>query len=109
MGWATRAKEAAMEMLPTTLDARGRPLQEGDEVLLRLAHAPYFRVVRIEASVDPRDPPGILVVTLATPPFKAARGQINAEFVRVRTAAEIAGQGLSATAIAGPAPRAEEG
>ena len=79
-----------MELAPSPRDARDRPLQEGDELVILQGAPVYLRVLKIEPSVDPRDPPTALLVTLAAI-FKTVRGQINPEFIRVRTLEEIEG------------------
>lgn len=71
------------------LDARGRPLQEGDEVLLAVHQPIYFRVVQIVPNVHPGAPPNLMLVHVGAGfPIAAAKGTINPEIVRVRSAAE---------------------
>jgi hypothetical protein len=71
------------------LDARARVLQPGDEVIVNGPGPFYFRVVEIGPMLDPRMPPGSMHVAFGTVlHFTAQRGQVNAEFVRVRTAEE---------------------
>jgi len=78
-----------MELDQTTLDARGRPLQEGDEIILNVRGPIYFRVQKIQAALDPNLPANQLFVHVgAFASFLATRGQPNAEFIRVRTAEE---------------------
>ena len=78
-----------------TLDARGRVLQEGDEIILNVRGPIYFRVAQITPMLDPNAPPGMLHVHVAAIlTFMAKRGAMNAEFVRVRTAEEAGPQQL---------------
>lgn len=71
------------------LDARGRALKPGDEVIVSGPGPFYFRVVEVSPTIDPRLPPGTLHVAFGTVlHFAAQRGVVNAEFVRVRTAEE---------------------
>lgn len=89
MGKEQRAKEAAMELSAGTLDARGRTLQEGDEILLRNGQNVYFRVMQITPTLDPQAPADLLLVHVGVLiPFAAKRGAVNPEFIRVRTAQE---------------------
>jgi len=72
-----------------TLDARGRVLQEGDEIILSIAGPVYFRVAQITPMLDPAAPPGMLHVHIGCMlTFAAKRGATNREFIRVRTAEE---------------------
>lgn len=81
-----------MEFAESTLDARGRPLQEGDEVLVTIKGPLTFRVTRIA-------PPNVTVVGApanmlhiqmeAVLLFLAPRGQPNAEFLRIASVDEI--------------------
>lgn len=71
------------------LDARRRPLQIDDEVILDTGHPIYFRVIGIKPAMDPRLPPNqILVEVAAALHFLCTNGQPNPEFIRVRTAEE---------------------
>lgn len=75
------------------LDARGRPLQEGDELILNLRGPVFFRIAQITPALDPKLPPGIKLVHVGTMiTFTAQRGKINPEFIRVRTADEAGPQ-----------------
>lgn len=70
-------------------DARGRVLQEGDEIVLAIPGPIYFRVAQITPILDPKAPPGLYhlhVGCLAT--FTVKSGTIHREFVRVQTAEE---------------------
>lgn len=75
----------------TVIDARGRPLAEGDELLLQ-GMTPYFRVKAIKPheTQDPSIPRGLVEVILISyirlvlPP-----GQADQNLVRVQTAEEI--------------------
>lgn len=74
---------------PVTLEARGRVLQEGDEIILAIPGPIYFRVAQITPMLDPSAPPGLLQVHVGCMlTFTAKRGAVNREFVRVRTAEE---------------------
>ena len=78
-----------MDLSVGTLDARGRVLEEGDEIILNAKGVIYFRVAKISPSLDPRAPADLLLVHLiAVIPFMAGRGKVNPEFIRVRTLAE---------------------
>lgn len=71
------------------LEARGRTLQEGDEIILTVPGPIYFRVAQITPILDPATPPGLLHVHVGCMvTFQAKRGAVNREFVRVRTAQE---------------------
>lgn len=70
-------------------EARGRVLQEGDEIILSLPSPIYFRVAKITPVLDPTAPPGLLHVHVGSMlSFVAKRGQISREFIRVRSAEE---------------------
>jgi hypothetical protein len=91
MGYEARGNPSAAKFAgpADTLDARGRILQVDDELILHTSAPIYFRVAEITPNLDPAAPPGLILVhigCMAT--FIAKRGQVNAEFVRVRTAAE---------------------
>jgi hypothetical protein len=89
MGWEQRAKEAAMDLVNSTKDARGRLLQEGDEIILNAKGAIYFRIASITPTLDPNAPPDLIMVHVAAIiPFVCKRGALNPEFVRVRTVEE---------------------
>lgn len=88
MGRESRQREAAMELLSGTKDARGRVLEEGDEIILNVRSV-YFRIASITPVLDPSAPPDMLMVHVgAMIPFYCKRGAINQEFVRVRSRAE---------------------
>ena len=91
MGHEARQNPGSTEFPgPTeTRDARGRVLQEGDEIILSVPGPIYFRVAQITPVLDPAAPPGLLHVHVGCMlTFTAKRGAINREFVRVRTAEE---------------------
>ena len=78
-----------MEIAPTVLDARGRKLEEGDEVILVSKGPIYFRIARISSVLNKEMPAGMLKVDAgAMVSFLAHGGQVNAEFIRVRTREE---------------------
>ncbi len=71
------------------LDCRGRPLQEGDEIIVTLQGPTYVRVAKITPNLHPQAPPGRMTITLgAIYSFGAMRGVRNPEFIRVQTAEE---------------------
>lgn len=88
------------ELRPETADARGRILQEDDEIILNIRGPIYFRVAKIEPApaqmilpgMDPRRSElyksQVLVHVGCMLTFTATREQANAEFIRVRTAEE---------------------
>jgi hypothetical protein len=79
-----------MELNTSPKDALGRPLAEGDGVILTLNGPILFRVVRIEAGLDPRQPPGILQIhLLSTATFQVKAGAKHQEFLRVGTIGEL--------------------
>ena len=82
-----------MELNASTLDARGRVLQEGDEIILNIRGPIYFRVANITPILDPNAPANMLQVHVAAIlTFMAKRGAMNNEFIRVRTAEEAGPQ-----------------
>lgn len=86
------------------LEAKGRELQEGDEVLLTLP-SHYYRVCRIEAHPDPSAPPGMKLIHLgAMVAFTLPGGQPAGNLIRVQTAAEA---GPNPMALTGPRPGVE--
>lgn len=88
------------ELRPQTADARGRILQEDDEIILNIRGPIYFRVAKIEPAPAQMVLPGmdprmaelyktqVLVHVGCMLTFTATREQANAEFIRVRTAEE---------------------
>ena len=76
-----------MELNQAPKDALGRPLAEGDGVLLILNGPVLFRVVQIEASfLDPRVPPGIMKLhCLSLVPLQVKAGAKHHEIVRIGT------------------------
>jgi hypothetical protein len=91
MGRDERIREAAqmVTMNEGPKDARGRVLQEGDEILLAIPGPIYFRVAQITPVLDPAAPAGLQhlhVGCMAT--FVVKSGKIHREFVRVQTAEE---------------------
>lgn len=78
-----------MDLQASTKDARGRVLQEGDEIILNVRGPIYFRIAAIVPNLDPASPPGMLFVHVgAMIPFAVKRGMVNPEFIRVRTLEE---------------------
>lgn len=83
------AQQAKQPRPDAVLDARGRALQEGDEVFLAVQGPIYFRIATIVPNLHPQAPPGMMKVDLGSIiSFAAQKGVINPEFVRVRTAEE---------------------
>lgn len=77
------------------LEARGRELKEGDEIIVSIPGPIYFRVAGIQPILDPSAPPGLVQVHVgAMLTFGATRGKVNREFVRVRTAEEAGPAGF---------------
>lgn len=74
------------------LDARGRALQVGDELLLNLKSPIYFRILGMEAmpSLTIEQAPGarVMVTVMVAIPFQALDDKMNYELIRVRTAEE---------------------
>ena len=76
---------------PIALDSRGRQLEVGDEVVLRLLE-PYFRIREIKPhlSADPRIPPGMIeIVAICHMRVLVGPNQIDPQLLRVQTRAEI--------------------
>lgn len=89
---------------PIVLEARGRALQPGDEIILSLPGPLYFRVADITPVLDPNAPANLLLVHVGCMlTFTAKRGAVNREFIRVRTEAE-AGPSQFQLLDAKPAP-----
>jgi hypothetical protein len=87
-------------------DSLGRPLAEGDGVILTLNGPILFRVARIESSLDPRIPQGMMTIHLfSTASFQVKAGASHREFVRVGTVEEL---GLMPFEMSGLAPPAKE-
>ena len=85
-GWS---KDDGVNVQPDVLDARGRALQEGDEVVLNIPGHVYFRVAGIVPNLDPNLPKHLMTVHIAVVvSFAAKAGEINREFIRVRTLEE---------------------
>lgn len=70
-------------------DARGRALQDGDEILLAMKTPPYFRVMGVVPVLDPRAPAGTMLVHVGTMmTFTVRADRPTPELIRVQTAAE---------------------
>jgi antitoxin (DNA-binding transcriptional repressor) of toxin-antitoxin stability system len=54
-----------VRMVESVVDRLGRPLKEGDRVIIDNGRAPIARVVGIKAQMDPLRPPGFLVEMMA--------------------------------------------
>lgn len=75
---------------PNVRDVYGRILAEGDRINLNVAVPPLFVVTKIEPFDDPTAPPNMMMITVSTTlPFAAPADQINTEFTRVLTKAEV--------------------
>jgi len=72
-------------------DVLGRPLEEGDGVILTLNGPVMFRIAQIESSfLDPRLPPGMMKIHFfATAHYTVKAGAKHQEFLRVGTLAEL--------------------
>lgn len=93
-------EQGLQELRPITADARGRVLQEDDEIILNIRGPIYFRVAKIAPAPAQLSLPGmdprmselyksqVLVHVGCMLTFTATREQANAEFIRVRTAEE---------------------
>lgn len=78
-----------MDLTQGTKDARGRILEEGDEIIVVTQGPIFFRVARIAPVLNPQLPPDMLELQIvALIPFLAKRGVVNPEFIRVRTREE---------------------
>lgn len=78
------------------LDARGRLLQVGDEIILQTGQQQYLRVIDIQPNLDPRLPPGLFLISVgAAYSFHSPSGIPQVEFIRVRTAKEAGPTGMS--------------
>lgn len=78
-----------MEINGMPRDARGRPLQEGDEIILGTVLPAQWRIVKIMPVLDPRVPPGAVVVHLvafSNLPMKGGERYNNV--VRIQTLEE---------------------
>ena len=97
MGILSRLNPAAKDYrdAAVVLEARGRVLQEGDEIILSLPGPIYFRVAQITPVLDPAAPPGLLNVHVGCMlSFVAKRGVVSREFIRVRSAEEAGAMGF---------------
>jgi hypothetical protein len=98
MGTLSRLNPNAADFTgpPQTREARGRVLQEGDEIILALPGPVYFRVAQITPVLDPAAPPGFLHVHVGCMlTFTAKRGVVNPQFIRVRTLEEAGPMGFT--------------
>lgn len=92
------------EFNPSPKDALGRPLAEGDGVLLTVSGPTLFRVAQIESNfADPRLPPGMMRIHF----FSAAvlmvkAGAKHGEIIRVGTLADIGPMPFEMTAMDTP-------
>ena len=92
MGHDSRLNPFAKEnhqILDGIVDARGRQLAVGDEIILNTLHPLYLRVIRIAPVLDPKAPPGMMQIEFgAATHFFSPKGVPQREFIRVRTAEE---------------------
>ncbi len=89
-----------MKLNEGTKDARGRVIEEGDELILNVRGPVYYRVMAIQPNLDPSVPEDMLLVHIGVMiPFMAKRGAINNEFIRVRTCAEAGPTNVQLTDI----------
>lgn len=71
------------------IELRGRMLQVGDEIIVNTTGPIFFRVIEISPVLDPKLPPNLLRIEIAAAiQWHAVNGQVNPEFIRVRTADE---------------------
>lgn len=85
----TPAARAYNPTIDGIVEARGRKLEIGDEIMLNIAGPIYFRVINIRPALHPKIPPGMLQIEIAAAVhFYAPRGMPQREFIRVRTAEE---------------------
>lgn len=81
---------------PTTImDAYGRVLDPGDEVILRASIAPCARIQRVQPILDPKAPPGMVLVTMTSVwqlPMQA--GVPLQQMIRTQTVAEAIDAGI---------------
>lgn len=85
-------------------DLLGRPLQEGDGVILVVRGPILFRVARVEATLDPRQPAGMQTIHLfAAASFTVKAGAKHSEFIRVGTKDDLPPMPFEFS----PGPRAE--
>jgi hypothetical protein len=109
MGRAERLNRERRIMLlsESPKDARGRALQEGDEIILAIRGPIYFRVAQITPILDLKAPPGLQHLHLGCMlTFTVKAGTVHPEFVRVQTAAEA---GPSAFRLLDAQPAGGEG
>lgn len=83
------SKESKVELVASTRDARGRLLQEGDEIILNIRGPVFFRIAQITPVLDASAPKNMVRVSVGTVlEFIAARDTVQNEFIRVRTVEE---------------------
>jgi len=71
-------------------DAKGRLLQEGDEILLNIRSPLLFRIAQIVPVLDPNAPRGLYQIHVgALMTFTAKGGVVHHEFLRVATVDEV--------------------
>ena len=85
-------------------DSLGRPLAEGDGVILMLNGPVLFRVAQIETNLlDPRAPVGLMKIHLfATATFTVKAGAKHMEFLRVGTLQEMGPMPFEMNMVAAP-------
>lgn len=92
MGNEARINPLSHEHKPArdgVIELRGRVLGVGDELIINAPGPLFFRVIDITPVLDPKLPPNLLKVEVACAiHWHAVRGQVNPEFIRVRTAEE---------------------
>lgn len=92
MGVLARLNPLSKEHKPPregVIELRGRALKIGDEIILNTGGPIFFRVVDILPVLDPGAPPNLLRIEVgAAIHWHAVNGQINPEFILVRTAEE---------------------
>jgi hypothetical protein len=92
VGHDARSNPISREHKPArdgVIDLRGRALAIGDEIIVNTPGPIFFRVLGITPVLDPNMPSNLLKVEIACAiHWHAVRGQVNPEFIRVRTAEE---------------------
>lgn len=83
------AKHTTIVKDPVIKDVFGRPLHEGDQVLLQTGMMQPFIVTKCAPVVDPGQPANLMDITVScTLRFRAVREERAQEFVRVMEASE---------------------
>jgi hypothetical protein len=93
-----------MLLNPSPLDLLGRPIKEGDAVILQTQLPPVFRIVRMTKVLDPSRSADLWRVDVAiTMNFTMRGGQAHTNLMRVATLEEVGPSGMLLMPE-GPAP-----